>query len=328
MKRIILALALSMILACGAVLSYYHLHVKPFWVRSLTYEESSEILITQGSSSQKIIAQLADAGLISDPLSFRIMATLAQHVQSYKAGEYRFEAGMTPQQISEQLVAGDVIKRTLTFPEGGMNAQIIKELREEPLLHGEVHTPPEEGMLLPETYHYVRAMPRQEIVDSMKAAMRTAMDSAWQKRDASVALESPREMLILASIVEKETGVAGERAKIAAVFHNRLRLKMKLQSDPTANYGLYRRTGALKTRMMRADVEDVSEYNTYIIEGLPPSPICNPGKASIEAVAHPDVSDALYFVADGKGGHVFANTLAEHNRNVAAYRRAMRATKE
>ena len=187
--------------------------------------------------------------------------------------------------------------------------------------------PPAEGRVLPETYSYRLGNSRDAVVERMTAAMRDLLAELWAGRAADLPFDRPMEAVILASIVEKETSRSAERARIAGVFINRLRKGMRLQSDPTVVYGLTDGRGPLGRSLTRRDLETDHPYNTYKIKGLPPEPICNPGRASLEAVLHPMVTDALYFVADGTGGHVFAKTLAEHNRNVARWRRLRKGKK-
>jgi len=207
----------------------------------------------------------------------------------------------------------------VTLPEGLTARQIAAVIAQADATTGDV---PQiaEGALLPQTYLYPRGTSREHLVEEASAAMRQALERAWPKRQADLPLADAREALILASIVERETAIAEERPHVAAVFVNRLRAGMKLQSDPTVIYGLSDGLGTLDRKLTHADLSDPSPYNTYVVAGLPPGPICSPGLASIEAVLHPAASDDLYFVADGTGGHVFARTLTEQNRNVARLR--------
>ena len=193
-------------------------------------------------------------------------------------------------------------------------------LQNEKHLSGEIAEIPSEGSLLPETYHFNHGELRSNIIKKMQQLMANKLDIAWQNRDPNLPYKNKEEAMIMASIIEKETGIASERMKVAAVFVNRLRKNMKLQSDPTANYGIYKETGELKKELSSEDVNHYSVYNTYVINGLPATPICNFGEDSLKAAFNPAQSDDLYFVADGEGGHNFAQTLSEHNRNVAKYR--------
>jgi len=216
------------------------------------------------------------------------------------------------------------VVRRFTVPEGLTSSQIVTLLREEPALSGEIKDEPAEGSLLPETYHYSWGDSRTDLLKRMQAAMQTAIKTAWDKRSLSLPIDNPKQAMVLASIVEKETSVPQERARVAGVFINRLIANMRLQSDPTVVYALTQGTGALGRPLNRADWKYESPYNTYLVDGLPPAPIANPGKASIEAVMNPEQHDFVYFVADDSGGHAFARTLAEHNRNVAHWRDVMK----
>jgi UPF0755 protein len=217
--------------------------------------------------------------------------------------------------------SGRTVVRRVTIPEGLTVKQVLALLVATEGLDGQVVRVPAEGRLLPETYHFSWGDSRQGMVDRMGEAMREAIARAWAGRSAPPVVKTAEEALVLASIVEKETGIAAERPRIAAVFLNRLRANMKLQSDPTVIYGLSRGEGALGRALARADLEADQAFNTYTRGGLPPTPIANPGRAALEAVLNPAFSDELYFVADGSGGHAFAKTLEEHNRNVARWRK-------
>ncbi len=222
--------------------------------------------------------------------------------------------------VLEQMRQGRTVVRRFTVPEGLTSAQVVALLEKEPALTGTVSKPPRNGALLPETYHYAYGDSRAALVERMQAAMTQALAEAWKGRDEGLPLETPQQALVLASIVEKETGIAAERAKVAGVFVNRLEAGMKLQSDPTVIFALTDGAGELGRALTRNDWKFESAYNTYVNAGLPPGPIANPGKASLQAVAKPEKHEFLYFVADGTGGHVFAKTLPDHNRNVARWR--------
>jgi len=212
------------------------------------------------------------------------------------------------------------VVRRFTVPEGLTSAQITGLLRDEPAFTGEIKSEPAEGSLLPETYHYSWGDNRADLLKRMQTAMQSALKAAWDKRALTLPLQTPQQALVLASIIEKETSVPQERGRIAGVFVNRLLSNMRLQSDPTVIYALTQGAGTLGRPLTRADWKFESPYNTYVIDGLPTAPIGNPGKASIEAAVNPERHDFIYFVADGSGGHAFAKTLAEHNRNVARWR--------
>jgi UPF0755 protein len=224
-----------------------------------------------------------------------------------------------------ELRAGRVVAHRLTVPEGFTNRQIAILLDEEPALTGDVGPLPPEGHLLPETYSFTRGDSRAGLVQRMRAASARAIDEAWSRRDIATPVRSREEALIVASLIEKETGVPEERAKVAAVFYNRLKSGMKLQSDPTVIYAMSEGLGQIDRPLKHDDLGLPSPYNTYLNAGLPPSPICNPGRAVLDAALHPANAPYLYFVATGHGGHTFASTIADHNRNVAQYVKTLHA---
>jgi UPF0755 protein len=279
------------------------------------------VVIPKGAGGEGIARRLHDAGVIADPRLFRLAARILGRSKPLRAGEYEFPARTSAFAAIELLQSGRTVVRRLTVPEGLTVRQVMGLLIEAEGLDGPVTRTAGEGWLLPETYHYSWGDSRQGLVERMEAGMREALARAWGARGGPPVLKTPEEALTLASIVEKETGVAAERPRIAAVFLNRLKANMKLQSDPTVIYGLDRGAGNFTRALVRADLEADTPYNTYTRAGLPPGPIANPGRAAIEAVLNPVASDELYFVADGSGGHAFAKTLDEHNRNVARWRR-------
>lgn len=284
------------------------------------------VIVERGAGIDGIARALARAGVLGDPLVFRIAARWLAADDPLKAGEYAFPAGVSARAALELLQSGKTVVRRLTVVEGLTTAEIVAQLQATEGLTGPVAPALPEGALLPETYHFSFGDRRRAIVGRMRDAMDALMANLWRNKAPGVALQSPREALILASIVEKETAVPAERPRIAAVFLNRLARGMRLQSDPTVVYGLTQGRGALGRPLNRDDLKAPSFYNTYLIDGLPPGPICNPGSASLEAVHRPAETEDLYFVADGSGGHVFAATLAEHNRNVAKWRKINKET--
>ncbi len=274
------------------------------------------VYIQQGSDSDEIIDELQTQGVIESPLLFRI-ALLAEGARSrLKAGEYLFKQGVSAQGVIDLMVSGKAILHAITIPEGLTSDEVVQRLLQDDLLVGDIREIPREGALLPETYKFHRGDRRDKILKKMERDQKQLVDSVWGGRASDLPLASPFEMVTLASIVEKETGKPDERPMVAAVFLNRLRKHMRLQSDPTIIYGLAGGKGSLGRPLTHADVESQTAYNTYVIDGLPPGPIANPGRASLEAVANPAPTKDLYFVADGTGGHVFSETLGEHNRNV------------
>ncbi|MGF7173666.1 endolytic transglycosylase MltG [Azospirillum doebereinerae] len=283
-------------------------------------EHAETVVIPRGSGIEAIAITLGDAGVIESPLLFAAGAKLMGNVRDLKAGEYLFPAAISMEAVLEQMRQGRTVVRRFTVPEGLTSAQVVALLDKEPALTGQVAAVPKDGTLLPETYHYAYGDGRAALVERMRTSMTQALAEVWKNRDEGLPFETAQQILTLASIVEKETGIAAERAKVAGVFINRLEADMKLQSDPTVIYALTGGEGELGRALTRNDWKFESPYNTYQITGLPPGPIANPGKASLQAVAKPEKHEFLYFVADGTGGHVFAKTLPDHNRNVAKWR--------
>ncbi len=278
------------------------------------------IVVPKGSGVLKTAALLEEAGAISDRRLFAVGVRLHGTDRYLKAGEYRIPAGATMQQVMQLLHDGRTVARLLTIPEGLSVKQILALVDAEEALTGEITKTPPEGALLPETYHISLGDSRDELVQRMQQHMTDAIETHWPNRAEGLPINTPDEAIILASIVEKETAVASERPRVAAVFVNRLRLGMMLQSDPTIIYGL---TGGepLGRRIRQSELDRKTPYNTYHFAGLPPTPIANPGIESIKAVLNPLETKELYFVADGTGGHAFAKTYREHQANVRKWRR-------
>lgn len=283
--------------------------------------DARTVVIPKGASVAGIARMLGDAGVIDNPLVFQLAVRLQKPADPLRAGEYAFPPAVSIEEAISLLRSGDTVVRRLTVPEGLTSTEVINLLNAAPALEGHVDQRVPEGTLLPETYHYSYGDSRAELLQRMQAAMRTAVAELWAARPPDLPLASPDDLVILASIIEKETAVPAERPRVAAVFHNRLRKGMRLQSDPTVAYGLAGGEGARPRPLTRADLERPNPYNTYMIDGLPPGPIANPGRDSLEAVINPADTDELYFVADGSGGHAFARTLREHNRSVARWRK-------
>jgi len=249
---------------------------------------------------------------------------LRKDAGSLRAGEFAFPAHVSPVEAAEILKAGKTVVRKVTFPEGLTSFEIVDILNRTEGLTGDVALIPGDGALLPETYHFSYGDSREGLIERMSLKMQEALETLWVERDEDLPLKRMDDAVVLASIVEKETGLHAERPLVAAIFINRLRKGMRLQSDPTVVYALTEGKGELDRALTRQDWKIESPYNTYRINGLPPGPIANPGLASLQAVFHPAKTKDLYFVADGTGGHVFAETLKEHNRNVAQWRRIKR----
>lgn len=279
------------------------------------------VTIPRGEGVNAIASRLEREGIIHDRRIFMAAVLYFGAQAKLKAGDYAIEARAPMRDVLDTLIEGKVILYQVTVPEGWTSLQVVERLRATEDLTGEITEIPPEGSLLPDTYRFARNTSRSDILAQMQQAQDKFMEKVWPSRDPDLPFETKQEALTLASIVEKETGLADERSKVAAVFVNRLRRGMRLGSDPTIIYGLVGGRGSLGRPIYRSEITQETPYNTYVIKGLPPTPIANPGRAAIEAVLKPAETDALYFVADGTGGHVFARTLAEHNRNVAEWRK-------
>jgi len=273
--------------------------------------------VAKGASLTAVAGDLKEAGLISSPQQFLALAKAFGSGAAVQAGSYQLTSGSSWREILEALQSGAVERLAITIPEGLPAVLVAERLMAEKDLSGPVAVP-DEGSVLPETYEIEPGEPRAKVLARMQAAMTQSLDELWQGRAATSAVKTPEEAIILASIVEKETGKASERRMVAGVYSNRLRQGMKLDADPTVVYPVTKGR-PLGRRIRRSELNADTGYNTYLKPGLPAGPIANPGRASIAAVLDPAATDALFFVADGSGGHVFAATLAEHNANVAKW---------
>jgi UPF0755 protein len=290
--------------------------------------EDKVVMITREDDAAGIADQLERAGVIDSAMWFNLLTVLDGNRGALKRGEYAFKAGMSMNDIEDELIAHRVIRYKITIPEGLTSEQVVDRLREDTVLTGDVREPPREGSLMPDTYYFERGDTRVSILSRMAKIQAKTVEDIWKARSPDLPIKSPWEMVTLASIVEKETGKTEERPRVAGVFINRLDKHMRLGSDPTIVYGLVQGKGTLGRSITKADLNQSTPYNTYIIDGLPPGPICNPGKAALEAVAKPARTKDLYFVADGTGGHAFAETLDQHQKNVARWRQIEKDVKD
>jgi len=317
-KKLLLLIIFALVLGTAIITWAFSNYNSP-----ANYTETKHIVIQKGSGTKKIMHQLAAESMIENPF---ITAVIAKFEGSgdLKFGEYLFEPGLSPSQIIEKIKRGEVVIRKLTIPEGKTSFEIMEILGEAQGLMGDIPADIPEGSILPQTYLYQYGDTYQKLISKMQSDMQNTLKRLWEFRRMDIPVKTPEEALILASIVEKETGLDGERGLVASVFTNRMRINMPLQSDPTAIYGI---TGGtpLGRMPLGADMKHNSAYNTYINKGLPPTPICHPGTSAIEAVLNPPDTSYLYFVADGKGGHNFSGSLAAHNQNVNVYRKVQKA---
>ncbi|CDG39883.1 MULTISPECIES: endolytic transglycosylase MltG [Asaia] len=323
MKRVILALVLLLLLCpAGGAALIWHQVTQPGPLQAAT-----DHVVPRGATAH-ITHDLAQAGIISpgtlSELSFRLAARATASHGALHAAELHFPAQASMLDVLYVLRHGQPVRHFLTIPEGRTARQIAIILQQAPFLTGDV-PPLREGAILPQTVAYERDTSRARLVSRLETLMSETLARVWAGRDPSIGLTSPEQLLILASIVERETGIAAERPKVARVFLNRLAQGMKLQSDPTAIYDLSEGLGTLDHGLTHDELHQAGPHNTYVIDGLPPGPICSPGLAALDAVAHPASGDMLYFVADGTGGHGFSHDLHEHNQRVETLK-ALRGT--
>ena len=281
--------------------------------------DSTIVTLPSGAGVNAIAASLKAAGVIRSTDMFKAAATLTGADRKLRAGEYEVPSKASLRSVLVLLVEGRVVRHYVTLPEGWSSVQAVDILMRQPLLTGEISSTPEEGSLWPDTYEISRGETRASVIARMTAAHTENLARLWAARSPRTVVRTPEEAVILASIVEKETAVAAERPRVAAVFSNRLRLGMRLESDPTIVYGLTQGR-PLGRGIRRSELERQTAWNTYQIDGLPPTPIANPGREALAAVLNPPPSDELFFVADGSGGHAFARTFDEHLANVARWR--------
>lgn len=291
-----------------------------YWFQCPQNNKQTVVLIEKRASLSQIAARLSESGVLNFPLLFKGILLCTGEWRSLKAGEYFIPSLVTPAQLTHILQSGNVILHSVTLIEGETSSHLVQKLQKDMRFQGVCSIPPE-GTLLPETYHFPRGTERQAIINHMQEAMKSVVDKLWAERSPDCFLQTPEALITLASIVEKETALSRERPMVAAVFLNRLKAHMMLQADPTVLYALTKGTEPLKRDLILQDLKFESPYNTYVYEGLPPSPIANPGHSSLKAVLKPSDVPYLYFVADGSGGHVFATTLEQHQQNHKTWRK-------
>ncbi len=289
--------------------------------RAGDFNQPRTVSIDRGASLSMIAEQLQKEGIVSSKWLFMLGVWMNHETTGLKSGEYQIDASASMHDVMDTLVSGRGILYSITIPEGLTSQQIVDRLKSEDILTGDIASVPPEGALLPETYKFTRGDTRESVLKRMASERDRVIADVWARRAADLPIKTPEELVVLASIVEKETALADERSRIASVFINRLKLNMRLQSDPTVIYGLFGGAGKPSGFVLsRADLEKQSPYNTYLVNGLPPAPIDNPGRASLEAVANPSRTKDLFFVADGTGGHAFAETYEAHLKNVQRWR--------
>lgn len=307
----------------GSVLSTY-----TQYVAEGPLEEQTEILIENGRTLRHIAKNLHQQNIILSPTVFEIGMRAMGKGQAVKAGEYSIPRHASMKMIATILTSGQTYVRRLVIPEGLTSQQVVDTMEGMRGLIGSVSQIPKNGTLLPDTYHYSYGDTKEAMIERMKNAMTQTINELWEKRDKSISLKTPKEAIVMASIVEKETAKDNERAHIASVFYNRMKKGIRLQSDPTVIYAVTNGQVEKKQKVSYQDLKTNHPYNTYVIYGLPAGPIANPGRASIEAVLHPMQTDDLYFVADGTGGHVFTKTFNEHKQKVKDWRKISKPKKK
>jgi len=313
---------LSLLALCAGGALYYG---KSLFERPGPLAADTTVLIARNQGVADIAEALERAGVLEHPRLFEIGVRAYRVNDRLRFGEYAFPAHVSMHEAMDIIASGKSIEHPITIPEGLTSLQIVERLRDQPLLTGEIKEVPEEGSLLPETYNFARGTSREQVIARMQQHQKDVLAQIWKDRKPVTGVKTPEDLVTLASLVEKETGVPEERPRVAAVFANRLKKGMRLQSDPTIVYGLVGGRGTLGRSLNRADIASKTPYNTYVISGLPAGPIANPGRDALMAAAQPADTRDLYFVADGSGGHAFAPTLVEHNRNVAKWRKVERA---
>ena len=296
--------------------------LESFYVKPGPSNDDKLLTINKGQSVSNIASNLRDLNLIENRITFMLVLRLKGFQNKIKFGEYMIPKTSSIEEIVEKIVSGVSVQHTITIPEGLSTASVIALINSNPKIKGDFINNTDEGILAPNTYSFDMTTEKVDLLMKMRDEQKRIVDSAWNKRAPDLPLKNTLELLVLASIVEKEAGNEQDKKKVASVFLNRLKKKMRLQSDPTVVYSLTGGEGSLDRELTRRDLKINSPFNTYRISGLPPKPICNPSKSSIYAVANPTETDFLFFVANGKGGHNFSQNLQQHNRFVKEYRRS------
>ncbi|PXW21915.1 endolytic transglycosylase MltG [Pantoea sp. JKS000250] len=334
-KKILVSLLA--IVGLAAVLSYWQ--VKQFAATPLTINQETIYTLPAGTGRVALQAQLEEKNIIPRSIWFGALLRLEPELATFKAGTYRLEPTMTVRALLQLLASGKEAQFPVRFVEGQRLKEWLSELRKAPYIRhtlkddqlatlaSALNVEPEqlEGNFFPDTYLYTANTTDMALLQRAHDRMKKTIDEVWQGRADNLPYKTPQDLVTMASIIEKETGVSEERARVASVFINRLRTGMRLQTDPTVIYGM---GDSYNGTLTRKDLETASAYNTYIINGLPPGPIAMPGKASMQAAAHPEKTNYLYFVADGKGGHTFTTNLASHNKAVQVYRQTLKEKNE
>jgi UPF0755 protein len=315
MRRLVLIAALAGVLAFGWF-AYG-------WYGSANVPKATAFTVPDGATLTSVAKKLEKEGMIASASSFLLRAKILGSGDAVQRGEFAIPAGASPSSILDTLQHGQVVRRFVTIPEGLPSIMVYEKLMAEPLLTGPIPVP-REGSVLPDTYDFERGDNRTKILARMQTAMTRYLSEAWSKRKPGIAVSTPEQAVVLASIVEKETGVASERRMVAGLYSNRVRQGMPLQADPTIIYPITKGK-PLGRRIRQSEIAAINGYNTYTMSGLPTGPITNPGRESIAAVLNPAATQSLYMVANGTGGHVFASTLAQHNENVRKWFELRRA---
>jgi UPF0755 protein len=311
----------AFVLFIGLSMCFLGYRVADMYQSPSKLSEDTYVIVEKGEGVIQVSKKLANKNVIDYPLIIKFFAYYQDVHTKIKAGEYALNAHISPQSALEKMVAGDTVKHKLTVIEGKTVYDTLQKMTKNDILSGDITITPQEGTLLPETYIFERGTKRDDLIRQIQGEQAKFLQQHWTARTTDLPIASPEDALTLASIVEKETGLASERAIIASVFINRLRMGMRLQSDPTIIYNITQGKGTLNRTLYRSDIlNNANGYNTYVINALPPTPICNPSKEAILAVLNPADTDYLYFVANGTGGHIFSKNLEGHNDNVQKWR--------